>query len=192
MVRVSFWIVLCVCCVPMVAFAAGHDVSVTLDELALEEDSRKVAVKYAITSTSWRELEDANIQPRLNIYTKHSGKGRYVYRFSQPLKQREGVVKAEKLTASTGLEVRVEIVGFGEYQRIDAMALKGRRSEGFVLTQSGVESKKRGLIKAMSEKAIKRSGEDPPRRCRSRRHVLTIMVQPQGSILINVLIKPRR
>ena len=156
MVRVSFLIALCVCCAPMVAFAGGDDVSVTLDELALEEHSSKVAVKYAITSTSWRELEDANIQPRLNIYTKHSGKGRYVYRFSQPLKQREGVVKAEKLTASTGLEVRVEIVGFGEYQRIDAMAIKGRRSEGFVLTQSGVESKKKRSHKSDVRKGHKK------------------------------------
>ena len=106
---------------------ADHDpdVAVEFKELRVFEDAGEVTLDYKISKTSWRALREADIEPRLNLYTP-GRRGRFVYRYSVPLKDRRGRILYNTSHASLRSrdeQVRVELVGYNGAYRVGRLTL---------------------------------------------------------------------
>lgn len=106
------------------AAADNPNVDVKFKELRVYKKKGDVMLDYGISKKTWRALRDVSIEPRLNIYTPNKS-GRYVYRYSVPLKDRKGRILYNKrdveLRRGTDL-VKVELVGYNGAHRVGTIS----------------------------------------------------------------------
>lgn len=106
---------------------AGDDPDIDLELTELRVYTAKdgdAMLDYTIARKSWRALRDAGIEPRLNIFSPNR-RGRYVYRYSVPLKAKHGsVLYNRKDVDLEGVSsVKVEIVGYNGANRVGRLTL---------------------------------------------------------------------
>ena len=114
-----------------VALAGSNpDIDVEFDAVEVYSKRGDAVLDYTIDSRSWRQLRKASIEPRLNIYTP-GRRGRYVYRYSVPLKDRKGRILYNKRDVDIdGIKsVRIEVVGYSGAFRVDEISYKSKESK---------------------------------------------------------------
>lgn len=106
---------------------AGDDPDIDLELTELRVHTSRegdATLDYTIARKSWRALRDAGIEPRLNIFSPNR-RGRYVYRYSVPLKAKHGSIlyNRKDVDLEDAESVKVEIVGYNGAYRVGRMTL---------------------------------------------------------------------
>lgn len=111
--------------------AAEPDIDVTFNELRVYKQDGETMLDYTISKSTWRELRDANIEPRLNIFTPNKS-GVFKFRYSIPIVDRKGRVLYNKRDVQLKRHadmVKIELIGYNGAHRIGRLSFGSQCDE---------------------------------------------------------------
>lgn len=98
--------------------------------LDVSKERGVLVIDYKISKRSWRNMRQANIEPRLNLRLPNAKKTRYVFAYSTKLKSRAGRITYPKMNLRGFATAELRIIGYeGAYRVVSTSygQAKGKR-----------------------------------------------------------------